>query len=118
MFDLSPDLTGDEKFEQLRTGSVRLQLKFAEEVADPITLIIYTEYQNLIENDRNRNVIYDFMALDNSRQIDRIIIWQWHVRKFDGVYSSNNLLQHDRPKLLVASTNPSSSRRTLDSNIC
>jgi len=28
-FDLSPDLTDDEKFDQQRTGSVRLQLKFS-----------------------------------------------------------------------------------------
>ena len=29
-FFLSPDLTDDEKFELLRTGSVRLQLKFSQ----------------------------------------------------------------------------------------
>jgi len=61
-FDLSPDLTNDEKFELLCTGSVRLQLKFTEQLADPITLIVYAEYQNLIEIDHNRNVIYDFTA--------------------------------------------------------
>jgi len=62
VFDLSPDLTDDEKFDLLRTESVRLQLKFAEALTDPITLIVYAEYQNLIEIDRNRNVIYDFSA--------------------------------------------------------
>jgi len=31
-FDLSPDLTDDEKFNQLRTGSVRLQLKFSRDL--------------------------------------------------------------------------------------
>jgi len=48
-FDLSPDLTDDEKFHQLRTGSVRLQLKFSQQLVDPIALVIYTKYQNLIE---------------------------------------------------------------------
>jgi len=47
-FDLSPDLMDDQKFDQLRTGSVRRQLKFSEQVAIPITLIIYAEYQNVI----------------------------------------------------------------------
>ena len=61
-FDLSPDLTDDQKFDQLRTGSVRLQLKFGLALADPINVIIYAEYQNIIEIDRNRNVFYDFSA--------------------------------------------------------
>ena len=61
-FDLSPDLTDDEKFDLLKTGSVRLQLKFSEQLEQPITLIIYAEYQNIIEIDNNRNVVFDFLA--------------------------------------------------------
>jgi len=61
-FDLSPDLTDDEKFELLRSGTVRLQLKFSRRLANPITIIIYAEYQNMIEIDRNRNVLHDFAA--------------------------------------------------------
>jgi len=61
-FDLSPDLTDDEKFELLRTSSVRLQIKFEDQMPHAITLIVYGEYQNLIEIDRNQNVIYDFVA--------------------------------------------------------
>jgi len=40
-FDLSPYLTDDEKFELLHTGSVRLQLKFLQQLENPITIIIY-----------------------------------------------------------------------------
>ena len=61
-FDLSPDLTDDQKFDQLRTGSVRLQLRFANSLPVPVTLIVYAEYQNMIEIDKNRNIIYDFSA--------------------------------------------------------
>jgi len=61
-FDLSPDLTGDPKFDQLRTGSVRLQLKLADYLPVPVTLIVYAKYQNMIEIDKNRNIIYDFSA--------------------------------------------------------
>ena len=61
-FDLSPDLTDDQKFDQLRTGSVRLQLRFANYLPVPVTLIVYAEYQNMIEIDKNRNIIYDFSA--------------------------------------------------------
>ena len=59
-FDLSPDLTDDEHFDLSKTGSVRLQVKFANALAAPVTLIAYAEFQNLLEIDNNRNVIYDF----------------------------------------------------------
>jgi len=39
---------------------VRLVLKFAQPLADPVTVIAYAEFQNVIEFARNRNVIYDF----------------------------------------------------------
>ena len=61
-FDLSPDLTDDQKFDHVQTGSVRLQLKFSQQLQQPITLIIYAEYQNLLEIDFNRNIVYDFTA--------------------------------------------------------
>jgi len=41
---------------------VRLQLKFARRLENPITIIIYAEYQNMIEIDRNRNIYNDFAA--------------------------------------------------------
>jgi len=61
-FDLSPDLTDDDRFDLLRTGSVRLQLKFSQDLQQPVTLIVYAEYQNIIEITKNRNVLYDFTA--------------------------------------------------------
>jgi len=59
-FDLTPDLAEDDHFNLTKQGSVRLVLKFANALTDPVTLIAYAEFQNVIEIDRNRNVIYDF----------------------------------------------------------
>jgi len=59
-FDLTSDLGEDEYFSLAKQGSVRLVLKFAPAVVDPVTVIAYAEFQNVIEIDRNRNVIYDF----------------------------------------------------------
>jgi len=59
-FDLSPDLTDDDHFDLIKTGSVRIQAKFSEALAEPVTLIVYAEHQNLLEIDRNRNVTFDF----------------------------------------------------------
>jgi len=57
---LTSDLGEDDHFSLTKQGSVRLVLKFAEALADPVTVIAYAEFQNVIEIDRNRNVIYDF----------------------------------------------------------
>jgi len=60
VFDLTPDLGEDDHFNLSKQGSVRLVLKFAEPLAHPVTVIAYAEFENVIEIDRNRNVIYDF----------------------------------------------------------
>ena len=59
-FDLTPDLGEDDHFSLTRQGSVRLVLKFGEALAEPVSVIAYAEFQNVIEIDRHRNVIYDF----------------------------------------------------------
>ena len=59
-FDLASDLGEDDHFSLAKQGSMRLVLKFAQPLADPVTVIAYAEFQNVIEIDRNRNVIYDF----------------------------------------------------------
>jgi len=49
------DLTGeDDYFSLLRQSSVRLALKFAQTV----TVVAYAEFENVIEIDRDRNVVF------------------------------------------------------------
>jgi len=59
-FNLTSDLGEDDHFSLAKQGNVRLVLKFTEALVDPVTVIAYAEFQNVIEIDRNRNVIYDF----------------------------------------------------------
>jgi len=59
-FDLTPDLAEDHHFNLTKQGSVRLVLKFADSLTEPVTVIAYAEFQNVIEIYRNRNMIYDF----------------------------------------------------------
>ena len=54
-FDLTSDLGEDDHSSLAKQGSVRLVLKFAQALADPVTVIAYAEFQNVIEI-----VIYDF----------------------------------------------------------
>ena len=60
VFDLTPDLGENDHFNLSNQGSVRLVLKFAEALEQPVTVIAYAEFENVIEIDWNRNVIYDF----------------------------------------------------------
>jgi len=59
-FDLTADLGEDDHFSLVRQGSVRLGLKFAAALAVTVTVIAYAEFENAIEVDRDRNVIFDF----------------------------------------------------------
>ena len=59
-FDLTADLGEDDHFSLVKQGSVRLALKFRQALAVTVTVIAYVEFENLIEIDRNRNVVFDF----------------------------------------------------------
>ena len=59
-FDLSPDLSEADHFNLARQGTVRVDMKFTEALPNTVTVVAYAEFENIIEIDRNRNVIFDF----------------------------------------------------------
>jgi hypothetical protein len=63
-FDLTSDLSSGHggHFQLVREGSVRLDLKFSAALADTINVVVYAEMENVLEIDRNRNVIADFSS--------------------------------------------------------
>jgi hypothetical protein len=61
-FDLSPDLAEDDHFNLSREGSVRLVVRFGKALTASLTVIVYGEFENIIEVDRNRNVLFDFAS--------------------------------------------------------
>ncbi len=62
-FDLSPDLGEPaDHFDLIKSGCVRLTLNFALPLPRTINVIVYAEFQNVLEIDRNRNVFYDYSA--------------------------------------------------------
>ena len=61
-FDLTPDLGENDHFSLIKSGSVRVNLTFAEPLPQTVNVIVYAEFQNVLEIDRNRNVFYDFAA--------------------------------------------------------
>jgi len=61
-FDLTPDLAEHDHFNLHREGSVRIDMKFGTVLADTINAIIYAEFENILEIDRNRNILFDYSA--------------------------------------------------------
>lgn len=60
-FDLTPDLSSSEShLSPNLTGILGLQIKFARTLTKPVTLIVYSEYSNMVEVDRYRSVSTDF----------------------------------------------------------
>jgi len=61
-FYLTADLNDQDHFGLVRQGSVRFALKLSAALATTVTVIAYAEFENVIEIDRNKNVIFDFKA--------------------------------------------------------
>lgn len=60
-YDLSPDLGENDHVNLTRQGTVRLDLKFGNALRHTVTVIAYAEFENIIEIDRNRNIVFDFV---------------------------------------------------------
>ena len=59
-FDLSPDLAEEGHFNLAKKGTVRVELKFGTALLNTVTVVAYAEFENVIEIDSNRNIVYDF----------------------------------------------------------
>lgn len=56
-FDLSPDHSNNDLCAKiLKQGNIRIEGKFARAFAEPVTCLVYCEYDSMIEIDKNRNV--------------------------------------------------------------
>jgi len=59
-YDLTPDLGEDDHFNLIKEGTVRVDMKFGAALPNTINVIVYAEFENIIEIDRSRNVIFDY----------------------------------------------------------
>ena len=50
----------DQVFEMSKRGSVCIDLKFDVALAHTINVIVYAEYENVIQIDSARNVLFDY----------------------------------------------------------
>lgn len=59
-FDLTPDLSNSAHFNLVKQGNLRVELQFKQPIAQSINVVILAEFENLIEIDHQRNVLYDY----------------------------------------------------------
>lgn len=65
-FDQIPDLSANSSghWNLIRHGSVRLEVRFESYLAQTINCVVYAEFDNVIEIDKNRNVTVDYCSYD------------------------------------------------------
>lgn len=62
-FDLTPDLSCNEPhWNIIKSGTLRAEIRFAEALTSTVNLIIFAEFDNIIEVDKNRNIILDYSS--------------------------------------------------------
>jgi len=61
-FDLTADQCEGEHFNLLKQGNVRLDMKFAQALPNTINVIAFAEFENILEIDRSRNVLFDYKS--------------------------------------------------------
>ena len=54
--------SGEEGFELIKHGNLRIEIHFAAAVAQTLTVIVFAEHDNLLEIDQDRNVAFDYTA--------------------------------------------------------
>lgn len=61
-FDLTPDLSSNtmSHWNLVRHGCLRIEVRFEKALPETINCIIYGEFDNIVEIDKDRNVIVDF----------------------------------------------------------
>ena len=64
----------------------------AEALTATINVIMYAEFDNVIDIDRNRQVLFDYNAYMNTLEIDTLLKKHPRTKRvFNGVYARNRL---------------------------
>lgn len=61
-FDLTPDLSEVGTFHLIKKGNLSLEMHFGTALPNTINVVVYAEFDNVIEIDRNRQILFDYSA--------------------------------------------------------
>ncbi|XP_071821543.1 uncharacterized protein F54H12.2-like [Apostichopus japonicus] len=59
-FDMTPDLASGGHFNLRKNGNVRLEMQFEHALTRSVNVVVYAEYDAVVEVDKTRNVLIDF----------------------------------------------------------
>jgi hypothetical protein len=59
-FDLTPDKANREHLNLQRDGTLRVEGRFKTALPNTINVLVYAEFENIVQIDRHHNVIYDY----------------------------------------------------------
>ncbi|GIY28079.1 hypothetical protein CEXT_683891 [Caerostris extrusa] len=59
-FNLSPDLCNGDHLNLIKQSNLRLEIKFSQSLSQTISVIIFAEFDNVIEINKTRNILVDF----------------------------------------------------------
>ena len=59
-FDLTPDMAEGAHTDPIKFGNVRMEIHFKAQLAKTVNVLVYAEYDNVIQIDRARTVMTDF----------------------------------------------------------
>lgn len=63
VFDLTSDLSAnDSHWNIIKSGTLRAEIRFADALTKSVTFIIFAEFDNIIEVDKNRNINIDYSS--------------------------------------------------------
>ena len=60
-FDLTPDMDTDDHYALIKHGNLRLDIEFAEALDDTISILVYAEFDNIIEITQDRHIAFDYV---------------------------------------------------------
>ena len=61
-FDLTADMCEGSHMDPIKYGNLRMEVHFKNALGTTINAVVYSEYDNIIQIDRARNIITDFAA--------------------------------------------------------
>ncbi len=59
-YDLSPDLNTGDHLNLVKKGNLRMELRWQNALTATVMILVYAEYQNILEVDKSRNIIFDY----------------------------------------------------------
>lgn len=92
-FDLTPDLcSASAHSNAVQKGSLGIEIQFSTTPTNAVSLFCYGEFENIIQIDAKRNVIYDYISYMNTAQISYALRTDPTTnKKFVGVFAADRL---------------------------